>query len=98
MHSNVGHDTRSLLSRTAWFVGRAPDRAGSGQESIVAKNLADAYNPKRARRHKVLNRGYSQRRGRAEWFRERRDAMPDDDESGSDCAAFTFREQLGSLL
>jgi ATP-dependent DNA ligase len=41
-------------------------------EGIVAKRLADAYHPKRARWHKVLNRGYSQRRGRAEWFRERR--------------------------
>jgi ATP-dependent DNA ligase len=41
-------------------------------EGIVAKRLADDYHPKRARWHKVLNRGYSQRRGRAEWFRERR--------------------------
>ena len=41
-------------------------------EGIVAKNLADAYNPKRTRWHKILNRGYSQRQGRAEWFRDRR--------------------------
>jgi ATP-dependent DNA ligase len=41
-------------------------------EGIVAKRLADAYQPKLARWHKILNRGYSQRRGRAEWFRERR--------------------------
>jgi hypothetical protein len=41
-------------------------------EGIVAKRLSDAYQPKLARRYKVLNRGYSQRRGRAEWFRERR--------------------------
>jgi hypothetical protein len=40
-------------------------------KGIVAKRLADAYQPK-TRWHKVLNRGYSQRRGRAEWFRERR--------------------------
>jgi hypothetical protein len=33
--------------------------------------------PKLARWHKILNRAYSQRRGRAEWFRERREAMPD---------------------
>jgi ATP-dependent DNA ligase len=39
-------------------------------EGIVAKRLADAYRPKLARWHKVLNRSYSQRRGRAEWFRE----------------------------
>jgi ATP-dependent DNA ligase len=41
-------------------------------EGIVAKRLDDAYRTKLARWHKVLNRGYSQRRGRAEWFRERR--------------------------
>jgi ATP-dependent DNA ligase len=41
-------------------------------EGIVAKRLADSYHPKLARWHKVLNRTYSQRRGRAEWFRERR--------------------------
>jgi hypothetical protein len=33
-------------------------------EGIVAKRLVDA----RSRWHKVLNRRYSQRRGRAEWF------------------------------
>jgi hypothetical protein len=43
-----------------------------GREGIVAKRLADAYRPKYAKWHKVLNRGYSQRRSRAEWFRERR--------------------------
>jgi hypothetical protein len=36
-------------------------------EGIVAKHLADAYHPKLARWHKILNRTYS-RRGRAEWF------------------------------
>jgi hypothetical protein len=41
-------------------------------EGIVAKRLADAYQRKQARWHKILNRTYSQRRGRAEWFRERR--------------------------
>jgi ATP-dependent DNA ligase len=41
-------------------------------EGIVAKHLADAYHPKLARWDKVLNRNYSQRRRRAEWFRERR--------------------------
>jgi hypothetical protein len=54
--------------------GRAPYRAvvDKDLEGIVAKRLADAYQPKLARWHKVLNRDYSQRRGRAEWFRERR--------------------------
>jgi ATP-dependent DNA ligase len=41
-------------------------------EGIVAKHLGDAYHPKLARWQKILNRSYSQRRGRAEWFRERR--------------------------
>jgi hypothetical protein len=41
-------------------------------EGIVAKPLADAYHPKLARWHKILNRAYSQRTGRAEWFLERR--------------------------
>jgi ATP-dependent DNA ligase len=40
-------------------------------EGIVAKRLTDAYQPKLARWHKVLNRSYSQRRGRAEWFHQR---------------------------
>jgi hypothetical protein len=41
-------------------------------DGIVAKRVADAYDPKHARWHKILNRGYTQRHGRAEWFRERR--------------------------
>jgi hypothetical protein len=41
-------------------------------EGIVAKHLADAYHPKLARWNKILNRTYSQRRGRAERFLERR--------------------------
>jgi hypothetical protein len=43
-------------------------------EDIVAKHLANAYHPKLARWHKILNRTYSQRRGRAEWFRDGEDA------------------------
>jgi hypothetical protein len=35
-------------------------------EGIVADRLDDGYHPKLARWHKVLNRGYLQRRGRAE--------------------------------
>jgi hypothetical protein len=41
-------------------------------EGIVTKCLGDAYQPKHVRWHKVLNRSYSQRHGRVEWFRERR--------------------------
>ena len=37
-------------------------------EGIVAKRLTDPY--KLTRWHKILNRDYSQRQGRAEWFRE----------------------------
>jgi len=53
--------------------GRALYRAvvDADLEGIVAKKLTDPYNPKLTRWHKILNRGYSQRQGRAEWFRER---------------------------
>ena len=40
-------------------------------EGIVAKRLADAYQRQQTCWHKILNRGYSQRQGCAEWFRER---------------------------
>jgi ATP-dependent DNA ligase len=54
--------------------GRALYRAvvDADLEGIVAKHLADAYYPKLARWHKILNRAYTQRLGRAEWFREHR--------------------------
>jgi hypothetical protein len=39
-------------------------------ECIVAKHLVDAYRPNFIQWHKILNRGYAQRRGRADWFRE----------------------------
>jgi bifunctional non-homologous end joining protein LigD len=41
-------------------------------EGVVAKNLADAYDPRLGRWYKIINPSYSQRRGRAEWFLERR--------------------------
>ena len=41
-------------------------------KGIVAKKLADPYNPKVTRWHKILNRDYSQHPGHAEWLRERR--------------------------
>ena len=45
-------------------------------EGIVAKKLADPYNPKSTRWHKILNRDYWQRPGRAERFRERQGRYP----------------------
>jgi hypothetical protein len=41
-------------------------------EAIVAKHLVDAYRPNFIQWHKILNRDYAQRRGRADWFREYR--------------------------
>ncbi len=40
-------------------------------EGIVAKRLADAYDPRRTRWWKTLNRDYSQKAGRAELFERR---------------------------
>ena len=52
--------------------GRALYRAvvDADLEGIVAKRLTDPYRPTLTRWHKILNRAYSQRRGRAEWSRE----------------------------
>jgi hypothetical protein len=63
-------------SATALSAGAALYRAvvEADLEDIVAKHLANAYHPKLARWHKILNRTYSQRRGRAEWFRDGEDA------------------------
>jgi ATP-dependent DNA ligase len=41
-------------------------------EGIVAKRLSDPYRPTLTRWHKILNRTYSQRHGRAEWFLKQR--------------------------
>jgi hypothetical protein len=58
---------------------------GADLEGIVAKRLAEAHHPTLARWHKVLNWGYSQRRGRApNGFASAAGAMLDDNESGSD--------------
>src|SRR6266480_6387630 len=48
--------------------GKAAFRAvcGLDLEGIVAKRLADAYDPRRTRWWKTLNRDYSQKAGRAE--------------------------------
>jgi bifunctional non-homologous end joining protein LigD len=72
--ARIGKGADRWIALTNGLVGdgRALYRAvvDADLEGIVAKRLADAYHPKLARWHKVLNRGYSQRRGRAEWFRE----------------------------
>ncbi|MBO0754820.1 MAG: hypothetical protein J2P54_03095 [Bradyrhizobiaceae bacterium] len=54
--------------------GRALYRAvvEADLEGIVAKRLADPYRPKLTPWRKIVNPDYTQRRGRAEWFRERR--------------------------
>jgi ATP-dependent DNA ligase len=76
MLARIGKEAESWIALTNGIVGegRALYRAvvDADLEGIVAKPLGDAYLPKLARWHKILNRAYSQRQGRAEWFRERR--------------------------
>jgi len=87
--------------------GRALYRAvvDADLEGIVAKKLTDPYNPQRTRWHKILNRDYSQRPGRAEWFRDhqgrdpkRRDQTPSSTSVGPAnatgiCASYTKKGQ-----
>ena len=72
MLARVGKGAKSWIALTNGIVGegRALYRpvVRADLEGIVAKHLADAYHPKLARWHKILNRAYSQRSGRAEWF------------------------------
>jgi bifunctional non-homologous end joining protein LigD len=74
--ARIGKGAEAWIALTNGLVGEgcALYRAvvDADLDGIVAKRLADAYQPKLARWHKILNRGYSQRHGRAEWFRERR--------------------------
>ena len=74
--ARIGKGAKGWFALTNGVVGegRALYRAvlDADLEGIVAKKLADPYNPRLTRWHKILNRDYSQRRGRAEWFRERR--------------------------
>jgi ATP-dependent DNA ligase len=76
MLARIGKGADRWIALTNGIVaeGRALYRAvvEADLEGIVAKRLTDAYHPKLARWHKVPNRGYSQRHGRAKWFRERR--------------------------
>jgi hypothetical protein len=78
MLAAIGKRAEGWIALTKGVVGegRALYRAvvDADLEGIVAKRLGDAYHPQLARWQKVLNRGYSQRHGRAEWFRERRSA------------------------
>jgi bifunctional non-homologous end joining protein LigD len=80
MLAAIGKRAEGWIALTKGVIGegRALYRAvvDADLEGIVAKRLTDAYQPKLARWQKVLNRGYSLRRGRAEWFREHRGAMP----------------------
>jgi ATP-dependent DNA ligase len=73
--ARIGEAAEGWIALTNGVVGegRALYRAvlAADLEGIVAKHLADTYHPKLARWHKILNRAYSQRSGRAEWFRER---------------------------
>lgn len=70
--ARIGKGADGWIALTNGMVGegRALFRAvvASDLEGIVAKRLVDAYQPKLARWYKVLNRSYSQRRARAEWF------------------------------
>jgi hypothetical protein len=76
----VGKRAESWIALTNGVIGegRALYRAvvNADLEGIVAKHLDDVYHPKPARWQKVLNRSYSQRHGRAEWFRERQGSSP----------------------
>jgi bifunctional non-homologous end joining protein LigD len=74
--ARIGKGAESWIALTNGIVGEGRALYGAvvdvDLEGIVAKHLADVYHPKLARWQKVLNRDYTQRHGRAEWFRERR--------------------------
>jgi ATP-dependent DNA ligase len=74
--ARVGEHAEGWIALTNGIVGegRALFRAvvDADLEGIVAKRLADAHHPKLTRWYKIINASYSQRRGRAEWFLERR--------------------------
>jgi ATP-dependent DNA ligase len=72
MLAALGKRAEGWIALTNGIVGdgRTPYRAAVDADlgGIVAKCLADAYHPKLARWHKVLNRAYPHRHGGAEWF------------------------------
>lgn len=74
--ARIGERAEGWIALTNGVIGegRALYRAvvDADLEGIVAKRLTDPYHPKLTRWHKILNRTYSQRRGRAEWFLKQR--------------------------
>jgi len=66
---------RYRLQKLDWVVGEGKAAFQAvcdlDLEGIVAKRLTDAYEPGKSRWWKVLNRGYSQKEGRAELFERR---------------------------
>jgi ATP-dependent DNA ligase len=70
--ARIGERAEGWIALTNGVIGegRALYRAvvDADLEGIVAKRLADPYRPTLIRWHKILNRNYSQRHGRAEWF------------------------------
>ena len=74
--AHIGEHAEGWIALTNGVIGegRALYRAvvGADLEGIVAKRLTDPYRPTLTRWHKVLNRTYSQRHGRAEWFLRQR--------------------------
>jgi bifunctional non-homologous end joining protein LigD len=68
--ARIGERSESWIALTNGIVGEGRalyrDVVDADLEGIVAKPLADAYHPKLARWHKILNGAYSQRRGRTE--------------------------------
>ena len=74
--ARIGEGAEGWLALTNGVIGegRALYRAvvEADLEGIVAKRLADTYRPSLTRWLKIANPNFTQRRGRAEWFRERR--------------------------
>ena len=74
--ARIGEGAEGWLALTNGVIGegRALYRAvvEADLEGIVVKPLADTYRPSLTRWLKIANPNYTQRRGRAEWFRERR--------------------------
>jgi hypothetical protein len=72
--ARIGAGAKGWLALTNDIIGdgRALYRAvvAADLEGVVAKHLGDAYRPKFTRWHEILNRDYTQRRRRAEWFRK----------------------------
>jgi ATP-dependent DNA ligase len=69
----IGEGAEGWIALTNGVIGegRPLYRAAADLEGIVAKRLTDPYRPTLTRWHKILNRTYSRRHGRAEWFLKR---------------------------